>query len=73
MIVLAGLLGITSLAGCREREEPDEQSTRVIQITITPPPTSTPVPLTNFPKALAQNNGITFANQYLIDKETKGR
>ena len=73
MIALAGLLGTLGFAGCAAREEPDEQSTRVIQITITPPPTSTPVPLTNFPKAIAEKNGVTFANQYLIDKETGRR
>ncbi|MBQ1311846.1 MAG: hypothetical protein IIY55_08345 [Blautia sp.] len=66
-LFLALLSGCLWAAGCGQKADVPPEETQVLGVTITPVPTPTPEPYTNYPKALAEKNGVTFVNQYLID------
>ena len=68
LITISIMAAAAGLTGCGEKEEPDEASTRVMQLTITPRPTATPRPKEAFPEATATNEDLTMINMYLVNK-----
>ncbi len=64
--IAGALLLSVCLAGCQEKEV-DEASMRVMELTITPRPTATPMPIDAYPKAIATTDDITMINTYLVD------
>ncbi len=72
-IFLAGiLLCMSCLAmtacGGKKQEEPADESNSVIQLTITPMPSPTPMLKSHYSDAVSEKNGITFTNEYLMEQ-----
>lgn len=56
--------------GCGKKEKPDDESTKVMQITITPEVTPTMAPEQVSADAVVTNGKYTMVNQYLADKKS---
>lgn len=68
LAVMAGCV-IMAGCGCGEKKAPDEEATRVMQITIAPEATPTPAPDQISSEAVAKNGNLTMVNLYLAEKK----
>ncbi len=68
VLLTACLLGTGLMLGGCGSEKLEKEATEVIELSITPKPTPTPEPVEDHPEAVAEKNGVTMINQYLMDK-----
>lgn len=71
LAVLAVLTGcvLISGCGCGKKKAPDDDATRVRQITITPEATPTPAPDQISRKAISVNGDLAMVNLYLAEEK----
>ena len=63
-------LSCLAMTGCgkKKQEEPADESNSVIQLTITPMPSPTPMLKSHYTDAVSEKNGISFTNEYLMEQ-----